>query len=868
MSDLAALLQQGYAAYRRDDLAVAERHCHDAIAADPRCFYAYHLLAVTQARLGRPEEALASCDMALSLRPDNPPVLSNRADVLDTLGRYEEAVASCDRALSLQPDAAVTLSNRGNALRALKRFDEAMESYDRALALQPEFADCRFNRALLLLLRGSLSTGWQEYEWRRKLATWEERGLDGPEWRGEDLSGRRLLLYGEGGLGDTIQFARFVRVLAAQGGDIVIEVEPPLCGLMQSLAGASQVIPRGNPLPAYDCHLPLASVPFVRAVDATQIPAAMPYLTAEPERVAAWSTRLPEAAFRVGIAWSGEPRRGSERGRAIPPAAFAPLGHIPGVRLIGLTGQVGLEPASAAPAGVPIVDLGRDFAAGPDGFRDLAAVIMQLDLVVTSDSPIAHLAGALGRPVWILLKDVPDWRWLLDRADSPWYPTARLFRQSRRDDWDGVVAAAAGALAPVVPQKTGQPAAAPASRVAARRAGVTTPDYVISLARQPVRRERFCPNDPAESGNAGLASENSRTRGVDALELAFDSPDAAKSTRVRDRTEARTVRHTLAARVSGVAVASVLMLTPFHPFQWRGSEAPAGATRSIAPPMTAEEAVRHVVEPRPPQPPAKAATVAKFDREPRAPPAKPVPAATSTPHQRTAAAAKAATIVASDGIQPAIAAKPAAAPVSTSRAMAANQSPAAAPGKVATTVASLATQPAAAPKSARASAAAPQRTRTNQPSTPASVPAGSLASAKPLKPHHTSPPAASDLGVARDVNHPAAAASSSFAPAMLAAVEAANSELRARGDALFVTGDLTSARLFYRRAAEGGDGQAALQLGETYDPAFLAQTRLIGARADPAVAAHWYQRARELGRADAEILLKGLPIHATRASSP
>ncbi len=464
MIDIPGLMQRAFAAYQRDDRGEAERLCRAVIGAEEDHFEAHHLLAVVQTRLGAEREALASYDRALAIRPDDLQALSNRSVALDELGRHDEALAGFAKALSIRPDYPPALSNRGNTLRALKRFAEARASYDKALALAPDFADCRFNRALLLLLLGRFAEGWREYEWRRQIKTWIAQTFDAPEWQGDDPRGKRLLLYAEQGLGDTIQFARFARVLAERGAEVMVRVQRPLAGLMRTADGVAAVLPEGDEPPHIDSHLPLLSVPFVLGLDETQIPADVPYLRADPARVEAWAKRLPEGAFpkglfRVGIAWQGNPRRKIDQGRSIPLAAFAPLGDIPGVRLISLQKHDGVEQLADLPPGMEITSLGEDFDAGPDGFLDSAAVMMHLDLVVTSDSTMAHLAGALGRPVWILLQEVPDWRWMMGRADSPWYPTARLFRQRRRDDWDEVLARAAGELATIVDEKTHQAAA-------------------------------------------------------------------------------------------------------------------------------------------------------------------------------------------------------------------------------------------------------------------------------------------------------------------------------------------------------------------------------------------------------------------------
>ncbi len=465
-------MQAAFAAYDRDELSEAEHLCRGVIADAGGHFDAHHLLAVVLSRLGREHEALASYDRALAIRPLHIQALSNRGVILDDLRQFEAALASYDRALAVRPDYAPALANRGNSLGALRRFDEALASYDRALAIQGNFADCRFNRALLLLLLGRYAEGWREYEWRRRLKAWVARNFAAPEWRGEDLHGKRLLLYAEQGLGDTIQFARFAPLLAKRGAEIVLDVQAPLGGLLQRVEGAARIVRQGETPPAADFQLPLMSVPFVLGLDAAQIPAVVPYLRADVARVAAWGARLPEGKFRVGIAWQGNPRRKIDRGRSIPLAAFAPLCRVPGVRLISLQKHDGVEQLAALPDVMRVSELGADFDSGPDGFLDSAAVMMHLDLVVTSDSTIAHLAGALGRPVWVILRDVPDWRWMLDRPDTPWYPTARLFRQDRRDDWGEVMGRVAAALAGMMSETTHPPASAatPAEAVDMRQA--------------------------------------------------------------------------------------------------------------------------------------------------------------------------------------------------------------------------------------------------------------------------------------------------------------------------------------------------------------------------------------------------------------
>src|SRR5579871_1150725 len=386
-------------------------------------------------------EALASFDRALALKPDYAEAYSNRGVALRELGRVVEALDNFDQALALNPRYPEALNNRGNALQELGRFREAMESYDRALALRADFPDCQVSRAFLLLLTGRFTEGWPAYEWRRRHESWASRSLPGPEWTKGGPLPRRLLLYSEQAFGDTIQFSRLASAVAAQGVEVVLEVQPALARLLSCLRN-TKVIPRGAPLPAFDAQLPLMSVPNVLGLTPESLPPDTPYLFAEPDLVGAWARRLPSRGLRVGIVWHGKTRES----RSIPLRAFAPLCDIPGLTLISLQKYDGTDELENLPPGMRVVTLGEPFDSGEDAFIDCAAVMMNLDLVISCDTATAHLAGALGRPAWIVLEHVSDWRWMIDRDDTPWYPTARLFRQRRRTDWDEVFQRIAGEL--------------------------------------------------------------------------------------------------------------------------------------------------------------------------------------------------------------------------------------------------------------------------------------------------------------------------------------------------------------------------------------------------------------------------------------
>jgi tetratricopeptide (TPR) repeat protein len=386
---------------------------------------------------GRSGAALESYDRTLTLMPGYGDALNNRAVALWNMGRVEEALAGFDAALARRPDYVEAHFNRGNVLRDMLRLDDAMASFDRATAVDPGFAPAHRNKGFCALLRGDFARGLPLYEWRKKLSPpIEARSYLQPLWTGaEDIRGKTVFTYVEQGLGDTIQFWRFIAQLQTRGARVVVSVQD---GLMALLANASPKVELldSRAVPArFDCHIPLMSLPLALGLQLDSIPADTPYLRAEPMRTAKWAAAIGEKGFKIGISWQGA--RGGVTTRAMPLSCFAGLSRLPGVRLISLQKDFGSEQIATLPA---IETLGEDFDAGPDGFLDSAAVMQSLDLVITLDSALAHLAGAMGRPVWVALKRVPDWRWFLGRSDSPWYPSMQLFRQTVNGDWDGVFA--------------------------------------------------------------------------------------------------------------------------------------------------------------------------------------------------------------------------------------------------------------------------------------------------------------------------------------------------------------------------------------------------------------------------------------------
>ena len=401
-----------------------------------------HVLQVLQ----RPQEALDSLDQALTFRPDFPEALNNRGIVLQALKRPEEALVSLDEALALRPNYVEALGNRGAAYQALRRLEDALASYSLALTLDPDHAETHWNESLCLLLTGDFTRGWQGYEWRWKAKEFagHDRVYPQPRWLGVDeISGKTILLWTEQGFGDTIQFCRYVNLLVQREAKVILEVHRPLKALLGRLAGSVEVFGWGEPLPPFDFHCPLMSLPLAFKTTLETIPADGPYLSADPQKVRDWSSRLGSAnKRRVGLVWSGSPGHTNDAARSIPLAEL--LGSLGGVEASFVSLQKELRPHDQAvlAARPEILHFGESLR----DFDDTAALIQAMDLVISVDTSVAHLAGALGKPVWILLPYVPDWRWLLDREDSPWYPTARLFRQTRRSDWEGVLRDVADAV--------------------------------------------------------------------------------------------------------------------------------------------------------------------------------------------------------------------------------------------------------------------------------------------------------------------------------------------------------------------------------------------------------------------------------------
>lgn len=418
--------------------AEALANYESAIRYKPDYAEAYYNRGNTLQPLRRFEEALASYEKAISLKPDYAEAYINRGNTLQLLQRFEESLTSYERGNALRPGLFEGYSNHGNALKELKQFDHALASYKRAIALKPDYAEAHWNHALCLLLLERYAEGWPQYEWR-----WKYKGLTSPLrhfkqplWLGEqDISGKTVLLHAEQGLGDTIQFARYAKLVRALGARVILEVPKALIPLMRSLEGADELVEKDLPLPHFDLHCPLLSLPLAFKTDAASIPAQVPYLRVSEERIERWRRHIGTEGFKIAICWQGSPNGKIDIGRSFPVALFENISKILGVRLISLQKGAGTEQLQNLPAGMRVEPLPPGFDEGEGAFLDSAAVMGCVDLVITSDTALTHLAGALGVKSWLPLKYVPDWRWLMERSDSPWYPNHRLFRQPQRDDW-------------------------------------------------------------------------------------------------------------------------------------------------------------------------------------------------------------------------------------------------------------------------------------------------------------------------------------------------------------------------------------------------------------------------------------------------
>jgi len=396
--------------------------------------------------LDRKQEALAAYERTCALQPGNGQAQYSLGALLQEMQRGAEATECYRRAVALLPNHALAWSNLGQLLLQGGDAEAVFHPVAEAAKLAPTNSDIQFHLATIALLTRRFELGWRQYEWRERRIerAWRGQPLPSP-WRGESLTGKRLLVEAEQGLGDTIHFSRFARLAADQGAAVVLSVQDRLKNLLASLDPRVTVIGWSDPPPPADYHSLLLSLPLRFGVTDTTIPAATPYLHAEPERVALFRQKIGPAGFKIGIGWQGDPRTPLDKGRSFPLRAVEAIAALPGVRLISLQKFDGVEQLGHLPTAMR-VEQWDDELDSDGAFRDTAAIMENLDLVIASDSALAHLAGALGRPTWLALQKVPEWRWMLERTDSPWYPSVRLFRQREAGDWDGLFAGMAAQL--------------------------------------------------------------------------------------------------------------------------------------------------------------------------------------------------------------------------------------------------------------------------------------------------------------------------------------------------------------------------------------------------------------------------------------
>ena len=428
------------------------------LASDPGHAMANYNLGVGLQQQGRFEEAAEALRRAVARAPAFAVAHNNLGSVLRELGRPEQALESYRRAIGLAPDDPRYRNNLALALQDLCRLDEAMASFDAALRLRPDYTKAKAFRALALLLRGDYARGWADYEARREIdVEFPDRSAGRPKWDGSDPRGKTILLHNEQGIGDTIQFVRYAPLVASRGARVVVQCQPPLKALLEASLvprGVWRVIAEGEPVGDFDVFCPLPGLPHLFGTRVESVPAAVPYLDAPADRVAAWRHRFShDQTFKVGIVWAGAAGNRNDRRRSVRATDFFPLSQVPGVALYSLQKGPPLAQLGEFAPGLPAHELDEHL----NDFADTAAAVTNLDLVVTVDTSVAHLAGALGRPVWTLLPFAPDFRWMLNRADTPWYPTMRLFRQAKPGDWPAVfeevtealrAAVAAGAAGP------------------------------------------------------------------------------------------------------------------------------------------------------------------------------------------------------------------------------------------------------------------------------------------------------------------------------------------------------------------------------------------------------------------------------------
>jgi tetratricopeptide (TPR) repeat protein len=450
-------LNLAHALRRTGDATEAAARYRQAIELQPNFHSAHNNLGNLLRENGQLDDAISSFQRAIELKPDYLEAFNNLGSALLESGKPDQAIANYQHALSLRADLPELHNNLGKAFRAKGDVPGSIAAHERVLSMRPDDADAHWNRSLMLLLSGQLEQGWDEYEWRWRVPEFKSprRNFSQPLWSGQPLRGRRILLHAEQGFGDTIQFCRYAPLVASLGGRVILEAPPELHPLLHTLPGIEQFVIAGQSLPDFDLHCPLLSLPRAFRTTLQTIPDAIPHLRPAADQITRWKARLefPKDRLRIGLAWAGSAANPNDRNRSLSLETLAPLADASDVAFYNL--QTG-----------PAAEAGRrgrrpfSFANDPlafDDFADTAGLVANLDLILTVDTALAHLAGAMAAPVWLLLPFAPDWRWLLDREDTPWYPTMRLLRQPRLGDWGSIIRHARSELENVLARLTKSP---------------------------------------------------------------------------------------------------------------------------------------------------------------------------------------------------------------------------------------------------------------------------------------------------------------------------------------------------------------------------------------------------------------------------
>lgn len=478
MESLTKQLEEAIAHHRAGRRTEAEAIYHYILARQPENADALQLLGTIEAQRGRLDAAIALMGRAIAINPHPADWHANLAAVYLMQRRLDPAIAAARRAVGINPQCAEGYLNLGSALSENSQWDEALAAFERVAALRPDWSDphsgigvllkekgrldaaiasfrralslnpnhaeAHWNLALALLLQGNLSEGWREFEWRLKIPQIvAPEDFSQPRWDGGDLHGKTILAHDEQGFGDTLQFARYLPMLAQRGGKIILGCETLTARLLQAMPGIERMVTKGQPMPAFDVHVPLLSLPLIFGTTLATVPAAIPYMSAPAEEVEKWRRRMADGGrLRVGVVWAGRPTHRNDARRSMRLSQFAPLAEAESISFYSLQKGEAARESADPPSGMQWTD----WTAELDDFAHTAGLVANLDLVICVDTAVAHLAGAMGKPVWVLLPFVPDWRWMMNREDSPWYPTMRLFRQTAAGDWEGVIRRVALAL--------------------------------------------------------------------------------------------------------------------------------------------------------------------------------------------------------------------------------------------------------------------------------------------------------------------------------------------------------------------------------------------------------------------------------------